>query len=374
MMKKNNVKVALVTDSLFKMAGGAKVIEALAELFPQADIFTLFTSSKKEREKNLSEIILSHKIYTSGLNKTPFLKKIYRFTLPLWPFHIEKFDFSNYDIVISSSWAVSQGVITPLDSLHIAYVNTPMRYIWDMYDLYFKKKFPQIFYREVAHYLRIWDVSASSRADVLIANSNFAAERIWKYWRRKVDNVIFPPVNLYDGDICTEKKEYFVAGAPFEPNKGGEFLLECAKWIGFDLKIIGSGGSMKKFKRKYKDCKNIKFLSWVSEEKKYETFSKARGYILMGVEEYGIFPVEAVSCGTPVLAYAQGGVLDTVREGENGVLLKKRTLEDFKIAYERFLATDWDYREVSKSLRNVNSKEDFKKKFKELLVENGVDF
>lgn len=372
-MKKSNLKVALVTDSLFKMAGGAKVLEALAELFPQADIFTLFTSSKKERGKNLSDAILSHKIYTSGLNKIPFLKKTYRFTLPFWPFHIERFQLTDYDIIISSSWAVSHGVITSLDSLHIAYVNTPMRYIWDMYDLYFKNKFPQFLYRQVAHYLRIWDVFASSRPDVLIANSNFSAERIWKYWRRKVDSVIFPPVNIYSGDICIEKKEYFVAGAPFEPNKGGEFLLECAKWIGFDLKIIGSGGMMNKFKREYRDCKNIQFLSWVSEEKKYEIFSKAKGYILMGVEEYGIFPVEAISCGTPVLAYAQGGVLDTVQEDKNGVLVKKRTLEDFKIAYDKFLDTDWDYREVSKTLINVNSKGDFKKKFQKLLVDNGID-
>lgn len=372
-MKRNNLKVALITDSLFKMAGGAKVLEAFSELFPQADIFTLFTSSKKEREKNLSETILSHKIYSSGLNKIPFLRKNYRFTLPFWPFHIEKFDLSNYDLVISSSWAVSHGVITPLDSVHVAYVNTPMRYIWDMYDLYFMNKFPQFVYRKIAHYLRIWDVSASSRADILIANSNFSSERIWKYWRRRVDQVLFPPVNLYKGEICTKKDEYFVSGAPFEPNKGGEFLLECAKWIGFDLKIIGNGGLMKKFKRKYRDCKNIQFLSWVSEEEKYKIFSKSKGYILMGVEEYGIFPVEAISCGTPVLAFAQGGVLDTVKEGINGVFVENRTLEDFQIAYEKFLSIDWDYLEVSKSLDYINTKEDFKKKFLKLLVDNGVD-
>ena len=136
MINKKELKVALVTDSLFKMAGGAKVLEAFAELFPNSDIFTLFTCSEKRRMIKLSESINSHKIITSKLNTLPFIEKFYRFTLPLWPFEIEKFDFSSYDLVISSSWAVSHGVITPLDTFHLAYIHTPMRYIWDMYELY----------------------------------------------------------------------------------------------------------------------------------------------------------------------------------------------------------------------------------------------
>lgn len=373
MINKKELKVALVTDSLFKMAGGAKVLEAFAELFPNSDIFTLFACSKKSRVRKLSESINSHRIITSKLNTLPFIEKFYRFTLPLWPFEIEKFDFSSYDLVISSSWAVSHGVITPLDTFHLAYVHTPMRYIWDMYELYFKKKVFKCVYAKIIHWLRIWDVVASSRPDVIISNSNFVAKRIYKYWRRKVDKVVFPPVNLSQGDIISEREEYFVSGAPYEPNKGGEFLFECAKWIGFNLKVIGSGGMMKKYKRKYRDCKNISFESWVSEDEKFDILSRAKGYILMGIEEYGIFPVEALSCGTPILALSQGGILDTVREGENGMFIKNRTIEEFKNKFYEFSNYPWDYSLISKSIKNFNSKEDFKRKIKKLLVDNGFD-
>ncbi len=373
MTNKKEIKVALVTDSLFKMAGGARVLEAFAEIFPNSDIYTLFTCSKKRRAEKLSKSINTHRIITSKLNSLPFVEKYYRYTLPFWPFEIEKFDFSSYDLVISSSWAVSHGVITPLDTFHLAYIHTPMRYIWDMYELYFKKRFFKGIYSRVIHFLRIWDVSASSRPNIVVSNSNFVAKRIFKYWRRKVDEVIFPPVNLYEGEIVTDREEYFVSGAPYEPNKGGDFLFECAKWIGFNLKVIGSGGMMKKYKKRYSDCKNISFESWVSEEEKFDLLSHAKGYILMGIEEYGIFPAEALSCGTPVFAFSQGGILDTVKEGENGMLLENRRIEEFKNKLDEFSNHVWDYNSISKNLKNINSKEDFKRKIKKLLVDKGLD-
>ncbi len=373
MTNKKEIKVALVTDSLFKMAGGARVLEAFAEIFPNSDIYTLFTCSKKRRAEKLSKSINTHRIITSKLNSLPFVGKYYRYTLPFWPFEIEKFDFSSYDLVISSSWAVSHGVITPLDTFHLAYIHTPMRYIWDMYELYFKKRFFKGIYSRVIHFLRIWDVSASSRPNIVVSNSNFVAKRIFKYWRREVDEVIFPPVNLYEGEIVTDREEYFVSGAPYEPNKGGDFLFECAKWIGFNLKVIGSGGMMKKYKKRYSDCKNISFESWVSEEEKFDLLSHAKGYILMGIEEYGIFPAEALSCGTPVFAFSQGGILDTVKDGENGILLENRTIEEFKNKLDEFSNHVWDYNSISKNLKNINSKEDFKRKIKKLLVDKGLD-
>ena len=371
-MKTDNLKVAIVTDSLFRMAGGSKVLECFAELFPDADIYTLFTLPKKQMEKSLSPSILSHKIYSSGLNKFPFVHKYYRYTLTNWPFTIEKFDFSDYDLVISSSWAVAHGVITPLDTVHVAYVHTPMRYIWDMCDLYFKDRFPEPVYRIASHFLRIWDTSASSRADFIISNSKFVAKRIQKYWKRDIDAVIYPPINMYEGRLIEDREEYFVSGAPFEPNKGGEFLLECAKWIGFDLKVIGTGDLKKKFERKYKDCKNIEFLGWVSEEEKYEIFSKAKGYIMTGIEEFGIFPVEAMSCGTPVLTYGSGGVLETVKEGISGMFFYERTIEGFKEVLDEFLKRDWNYEQIARITRQMSDKEGFKKEFREFLVDNGI--
>ena len=374
-MKRNSLKVAIVTDSLLKMAGGSRVLECFAQMFPDADIYALFAPREKDREKLLSEDILSHNIYTSKLNNIPFIHKanLYRYTLHKWPTHIERFDFSNYDLVISSSWSVAHGVVTPLDTKHIAYIHTPMRYIWDMYSLYFKNKFPQLVYRTATNFLRIWDTSASTRADITIANSKFVSNRMQKYWKRKADFVVYPPVQRYSGEINTKRGEYYVSGAPFEPNKGGEFLLDCAVALGFELKIIGSGGNEKRLKKKYSKFNNIHFLGWVSEEEKWEIFSKAKGYVMAGTEEFGIFPVEAMSCGTPVLAYASGGVLETVKEGVGGVFFKEETVESFRSAFEKFEKKDWDYVEVSKSISDINDADGFKEGIRKIFVDNGID-
>lgn len=374
-MRRSSLKVAIVTDSLLKMAGGSRVLECFAQMFPEAEIYTLFAPPKKKRGSLLSKDILSHKIYTSRLNDIPFIHKanLYRYTLHKWPTHIERFDFSTYDLVISSSWAVAHGVITPLDTKHIAYIHTPMRYIWDMYSLYFKNKFPQFVYRLATNFLRVWDLSVSSRADVIITNSQFVKKRVNKYWKREADYVIYPPVQRYNEEIKMERERYFVSGAPFEPNKGGEFLLECAKEIGFELKVIGSGGNQKKLKRRYGRCSNIHFLGWVSEDEKWDIFSKAKGYIVSGTEEFGIFPVEAMSCGTPVLAYASGGVLETVKEGVGGLFFAKQSLDSFKKAFDIFEKKKWDYGKVVESIKDINDVAGFKKEMKKMFVDNGIN-
>lgn len=374
-MKRSNLKVAIVTDSLLKMAGGSKVLECFAQIFPDADIYTLFAPPMKKRKEVLSKDILLHSLYTSRLNSTPFIHKanLYRYTLHKWPTHIERFDFSKYDLVISSSWAVSHGVITSIDTKHFAYIHTPMRYIWDMYGVYFRNKFPQLVYRLATNFLRIWDVTASNRSEVNIANSRFVSNRMKKYWKRQPEYVVYPPVEKYKGKIVENRQEYFVSGAPFEPNKGGEFLLECAKDMGFELKIIGSGGNEKNLRRRYEKYKNIHFLGWVSEEEKWKIFSKAKGYIVPGVEEFGIFPVEAMSCGTPVLAYSTGGVLETVKEGQGGMFFARQDIDSFKDAFKSFSTKKWDYRKVARSVDDINDSEGFKEEIKKIFVDNGVN-
>lgn len=375
MMRRSSLKVAIVTDSLLKMAGGSRVLECFAQIFPDADIYTLFAPREKDREKLLSEDILSHNIYTSKLNDIPFINKanLYRYTLNKWPTHIERFDFTDYDLVISSSWAVSHGVITPLDTKHIAYIHTPMRYIWDMYQTYFKGKFSQCVYRLSANFLRVWDISASTRPELIITNSHFVSKRVQKYWKRKADYVVYPPVEKFTGEILDKREEYYVSGAPFEPNKGGEFLLDCAVALGFELKIIGSGGNEKKLKKKYAKFNNIHFLGWVSEEQKWEIFSRAKGYIMTGIEEFGIFPVEAMSCGTPILAYAEGGISETAKEDVSGIFFKEKTIESFRKAFGAFAKEKWDYIQVAKSVEKINDSEGFKEEIKKVLIDNGID-
>ncbi len=369
MMKNNShIKVALVTESLWKMAGSNRVLDIFAQIYPQADIFALFGE-----KKNLSTNLKERKIKFTFLNRIPFVKKVYRYTFFLWPIAIENIDLSDYDLIISVSSSVAHGVITPLDSKHVVYLNTPMRYAWDLGPLYkeivgfsFLKRVVRDFFLTIN---RTWDVVAARRADIIISNSKFVSRRAKKYWGREADTVIYPPSQRSQGEIVLKREDYFVAGAPFEPNKRGDFLLECAKELGFNLKIIGGGSMKKKLKRRYARYSNIKFLDWVTEEEKWEILSRARGFLVGGIEDYGIFSCEAISCGTPILAYKGGGSLEIIDEGRSGIFFDRWEVREFGKRMKKFKETDWNYDDISKSLEHANTQDSFKKEIISLLVE-----
>lgn len=367
-MKRNNqeLKVALVTESLWGMGGANRVLETFAKMYPQADIFALFGNAKK-----LSTQLQSHTIIYSSLNKRPLVPIFYRYTYNQWPTHIERFDFSEYDLVISSSASVAFGVITPITCKHIAYIHSPLRYLWDLKDLgigdfgIFKRNIVNFF----LPFLRTWEVSASSRPDILISNSKFVEKRIYKYWRRKPDYTITPPIHFYECEIETKREPYIVAGAPFEFNKKGDFLLECIAGTDIELKIIGSGSKEPKLRRKYAKYKNIHFLGKISDEEKWELFSKASCFVMPGIEDYGIFPVEAMSAGIPVLAYKAGGILENLLEGINGYFFTEWTMDNFHTNLKKVLNKKWDYEEISKSVRKINNTEEmFIEKFKDVVI------
>jgi glycosyltransferase involved in cell wall biosynthesis len=370
MMKSNKsaARVALVTESLWKMAGANRVLEALANEYPQADIYALFGS-----KEYLSEDLNKHNIQFSFLNRFPLIKKTYRYTFVLWPIAMENFDLSSYDLVISNTSSVAHGVVTPLECKHIAYVNSPMRYLWDLSHIYAKgfghRGLIKFFKDTFLNIMRMWDVVAAQRPDVLISNSHFVAKRILKYWDRNTNYVVHPPVNPYEGEISTKRDNYFLSGAPFEPNKKGDFLLECASEIGFNLKIIGGGSRKRKLKRKYSKYKNIEFLNWVSEQEKWELISKAKGYIVPGIEDYGIFCAEAVSCGTPVLAYRVGGSVEIVQEGKSGMFFDEWNVNEFKKTLNKFEKYNWKYENVKANMEDVNTVQEFRKKIKNICVE-----
>jgi len=366
-MRKNNqaMKVALVTESLWSMGGANRVLETFSKMYPQADIYALFGDTQ-----SLSTELQRHKIIYSALNRRWFIKQLYRYTYHLWPLHIEKFDLNQYDLVISSSSSVAFGVVTPMSCKHIAYIHSPMRYLWDL-----KKLGGESFdgikgtIRDfLLVFIRLWEVSASSRPDVLIANSQFVSKRIQKYWGRKPDDILTPPIHYYEGNINDKKdrEKYIVAGAPFEFNKKGEFLLECIKDTDIFLKLIGSGSKEPRLKRKYSKYKNIQFLGRISDDEKWNVLSKASAFVMPGIEDYGIFPVEAMSAGTPVLAYKAGGILENLVEGVNGYFFTEWKKENFDIGLKKVLDEKWNCKKISESVRKNNNTEDmFKKKFME---------
>jgi len=354
-------KVAFVTESLFSMGGANRVLEKFLEIYPTADIYALFGN-----RRYISEKINKTDIQFSFLKRIPFVKQIYRYTYPLWPFAIEQFDFSNYDLVISLSSSVAHGVITPVYCKHICYLHSPMRYAWDMKDIYtnrVKQKFGvlKFLWSIILNKMRMWDTAACNRPDIIIANSDFTKDRAQKYWGRDVDYVIHPPVDKYMGKIILKRDNYFVSGAPFEPNKMGDFLLECASKLKFNLKIIGTGSMKGMLKRKYGKYKNIQFLGKISDSEKWELLSKASGYIQCGVEDFGIFPIEAMLCGTPVLAYRGGGVLESVKEGSTGFFFDISSVNEFKKIFNKFKKERWDYRKIAKYAQGFG-KNDFNEK------------
>ncbi|MBZ0190084.1 MAG: glycosyltransferase [Candidatus Kuenenia stuttgartiensis] len=304
-------KIAIVHDWLTGMRGGEKVLECLCELFPQSDIFTLL-----HIPGSVSPLIENRTIYTSFLQKLPLIKTHYRTYLPLFPLAIESFSVDAYDMVISSSHCVAKGVITPPSTLHVCYSHTPMRYVWEHYHTYFGKNKKGFMTRTAmnifAHYLRMWDVSSSNRVDYFTANSYNVANRIKKYYRRTA-KVIHPPVDcsLFTPPDTYEEGGYYLIVSAFAPYKRIDIAIEAFRELGLPLVIIGGGQEEQLIKNMAKN--NIKCLGWQPGEVLKDFYRNCKALIFPGVEDFGIVPLEVQACGKPVIAYAKGGVLETVR-------------------------------------------------------------
>ncbi len=217
-------------------------------------------------------------------------------------------------------------------------------------------------------FIRLWEVSAAKRPDIMVANSQFVADRIYKYWRRDVDAVITPPITFYNGKIFEKREKYIVAGAPFEFNKKGDFLLNCLAGLDIRVKLIGEGSMKAKLKKKYSKYSNIEFLENVSDKEKYELFAHATCFVAPGIEDFGIFPLEAMSTGCPVLAYKGGGILENLQEGVNGYFFDKWEKGTFLKQLDRVIKTKWNYEEIAESIKkNNNTKKMFKRRIEDII-------
>ena len=342
-------RVALVHDWLTGMRGGEKVLEALAELYPEAPIFTLF-----HFPGSVSAALESHEIRTSFLQRAPGLGRHYRHYLPLFPAAIEDLDLRGFDLVVSTSHCVAKGVIPPPGSRHVCYCHTPMRYAWDQERAYFpRRRGLTARIRGLAlSRLRAWDVGSSQRVDTFVANSRFVAQRIRRYYRRSAE-VVAPPVAVdvfspaqdpaYDpeSDPATEKKQsvaepseprdssslgavgtdgegFFLAVSALAPYKRLDQAIRACEGRGIELRIVGTGPEEASLRRLAGP--KTRFLGRVGEEELRALYRASRFLLQPGVEDFGITPVEALACGTPVIALGHGGVLDIVEDGVHGVL------------------------------------------------------
>lgn len=331
------MKIAIVHEWLTTYAGSEKVVEQLLKLFPQADVFVI-VDFLPEADRGF---LKGHKITTSFIQKLPFARKKYRSYLPLMPLAVEQFDLSAYDLVISSSHAVAKGVITGPNQLHISYVHSPMRYAWDLQHQYLRESglltgLKGWLAKYLLHRLRLWDLRTANGVDVFVSNSAFIAKRIWKIYRREAQ-VIFPPVDVAAFTLCSEKEDCYLAASRMVPYKKMDLIVEAFTHMpDKQLVVIGDGPDRAKIEAIASKAPNIRFLGYQSNEVMKQQMQKAKAFVFAAEEDFGITPVEAQACGTPVIAFGKGGALETVVEGETGLFFAEQTVESLCEAITRF--------------------------------------
>jgi glycosyltransferase involved in cell wall biosynthesis len=316
-------RVALVHDWLTGMRGGEKVLEVLCELFPNATLFTLL-----HNKDAMSPTIEGMKIRTSFIDRLPFKTNHYRNYLPVMPFAIESMDFSDFDLIISTSHAVAKGAMPRAGAIHICYCHTPMRYVWDQYDEYFGKGragfATRIAMKMIAPYLRSWDVNSANRVHHFIANSKNVAERIRRIYGRESE-VLHAPVDCSKFRLSTRDDGYYLIVSALVPYKRLELAIDVFNQTGDRLVVVGSGPEEAKLKSISKP--NVEFAGWASGGKLADYYANCRALIFPGEEDFGIVPLEAMASGKPVIAYAKGGALETIVDGETGIFFEEQTAE-----------------------------------------------
>lgn len=317
------MKICFVHDWLTTFGGAEQVLKALLEIWPQTPVYTLVSNEKG----NCRGIIQSTKVTGSFINKLPFAKRKHRAYLPLMPLAIEQFDLSDYDVIISDSHAVAKGVLTGPDQLHINYTLTPIRYAWDMHHAYLQqanldKGLKGFMAKSLLHYIRIWDLRTIPSVDYFVAISDFIARRVWKFYKREA-NVIYPPVDTDRLTLHTEKSDYYLALSRLVPYKKTDLIVQAfTQMPDKNLVVIGDGPQMKELKKIATG--NIELLGFQSDSVVEDHLKHAKALIYAAEEDFGIVPVEAQACGTPVIAYGKGGVLETVVPGETGFFFNRQ--------------------------------------------------
>ena len=333
------MRVALVHDWLTGMRGGEKALEPVCAAYPGADLYTLL-----HVPGSVSPTIEGRPIHTSFIQHLPLARRYYRQYLPLFPLAIEQFSFGPFDLVVSFSHCVAKSVVTPAQIRHLCYCFTPMRYAWDQFDAYFG---PQrigatrsAVMRRAMNRMARWDRETSRRANRYLAISQYVAQRIRRYYNREA-TIVYPPVNtdFYHPDNTAPGNHLLVVSA-LVPYKRLELAIEAARMTGARLRIVGDGPERARLERAAGP--EVEFLGRLSDEDVRRQYREAAAVILPGEEDFGIVPVEAQACGRPVIALGLGGALETVIDGDTGVLVADSTPEAFARAYGRVATLTFD--------------------------------
>jgi glycosyltransferase involved in cell wall biosynthesis len=330
------MKVAVVHDWLTDMGGAEKVLKSILNIYPDADVFSLVCGMT---DKQLSSLGINKPVETSFIQRLPFGVKKYRSYLPLMPLAIQQLDLSSYDLIISSSYCVAKGVITGPDQIHVCYCHSPVRYAWDLQGQYLKESgistgLKSVLARYFLNKIRDFDVRSSFAVDHFIANSSFIQRRIEKFYRRNSE-VIFPPVDTNSFTLCAEKEDYYITCSRLVPYKKVDLIVNAFKTMpSKKLIVVGEGPDYNKINDNLPE--NVKLLGYVEYEELIERIQKAKAFVYAAEEDFGIVPVEAQACGTPVIGYGKGGLVDTVIDGTTGIHFYSQTVEAIVDAVSAF--------------------------------------
>ncbi len=356
------MKVAIVHYWLVNMRGGEKVLEALCELYPQADIYTHVYDPK-----NISSTIKQHQIKTTFIQRLPRAIQWYQNYLPLMPIALRFLNLKKYDLVISSESGPAKGVRLNEDAMYVCYCHSPMRYVWDLFDEYYRSVglFKKLMMLLCMKPLRIWDRWTSKRVNQFVANSTTVQKRIFDCYQRD-SVVIHPPVDIDHFQIQQSMGDYYLLFGQLIQYKRPDLAIEAFNQSGRKLVVIGQGGMLEALKKKAKP--NIQFLGRLDDDQIRGYLASCKALIFPGLEDFGIVPVEVMACGRPVIAYGKGGVLDTVVNGKTGIYFETQTAQALNDAIEHFEKSPNQFNpQAIREWTYKFSKEQFQSQFKELI-------
>jgi glycosyltransferase involved in cell wall biosynthesis len=330
---------AIIHDWLTGMRGGEKVLESIGALYPDAELFTLLNVPG-----STSAAIARHRVTASFVQWLPAARRLYRHYLPLFPIAIEQFDLDPFDLVISSSHCAAKAVVATGRARHVCYCHSPMRYAWDQFDAYFGReragRLGEAALRPLLARMARWDAATASRVHRFVANSQFVADRIGRYYGRRAD-VVHPPVDtefFHPGGV--PPADHFLVVSALVPYKRVDLAIDACRRTGAALRVVGTGPDRGRLERAA--GASVTFLGQLSDEAIRDEYRRARAVILAGEEDFGIVPVEAQACGCPVVAFGRGGALETVVDGDTGVFFGAPTADAIADGLERMAALRFD--------------------------------
>lgn len=326
-----NIKVALVHDWLVSRGGGERVLKCFHDLYPEAPIYTLVYDEEKA-----PEWCKECDIRTTYIQNWPGGKSHHKLLLSFMPKAWEALDLTEYDLVLSSCASCCKGVLTRPDAVHICYCHSPIRYVWDLYYDYYESAgaIKRLFMPKMIHGVRQWDYLAAQRVDYFISNSDYVGKRIKKFYRRD-SKTIHPGVAVPDGPVPEERDDYYLVVSRFVGYKRVDLAIEACNKLGKRLVVIGSGGEEEQHLRAMAGP-TVEFVGRVTDEEMQDYYRHAKAFLFPGIEDFGLTPLEAQAGGTPVLAYGEGGALETVVDGETGIFFYEQTADSLAECIEAF--------------------------------------